>query len=126
MKFLPKCLENLFKKMFPIFSKLPSNFFEDFQISVFFSNCYTSFSSLNIFAKFLPSFLKTFAKFFLITKFHQKLRNTNFYTPMFFHRFFKISSHLLTIQSYSIMSAKAFQKSYNFSRYCIKIFQQPN
>ncbi len=47
------------------------------------------FFNLHISAKFLQVFKKTVAKFFRIPKFRQKLRNTNFCTPLFFHSFSK-------------------------------------
>ncbi len=71
MKFLPKGVKKLFKKLFPISSKLLSNFFEDFQICFqFLFKCYPGYSNVYISVKFLSGFPKIIAKFFRIPKFH--------------------------------------------------------
>ncbi len=117
----------LFKKLFSISSKLLFNFFEDFQIFLkifkFFLKCYPGFSNFLHFCKISLKFLKTITKFFRIPKFHQEFRNINFCTPMYLRSFFKISFHLIIIQSCTLMSAKLLQeKCWKFSRNFIKIF----
>ncbi len=113
-KFLPTRVENLFEKLFPISSKLYPNFFEDFKkIFQFFPN-YLGFLTSSL--KFLLNFLKTIT-FFRILKFYQKLQNSNFCTPTFPRSFFRISSQLIIIWSYTIMSAKPLQKTRKFSRH---------
>ncbi len=77
--------KNIIQKVFPISSNL--NFY--------------------VFAKFLLSFLKTVAKFFRFTKFHQK-------PSIFLRSFFKISSQLIVIRKYAVMSAGAFQENWKF------------
>ncbi len=82
------------------------------------------FSSFYISSKFLPSFLKIIAKFFCIPKFHQKHRSANFCIPMFLHSFFKLSSQLIKVWSYTIMSANTIQ-NWKFSQNFSKTFRQP-
>ncbi len=84
------------------------------------------FSNFNISAEFLPSFLKTIAQFSRCPNFYQKLRNTNFCTPMFLPRFFKISSQFIIIRSYTIMSAKPLRENWKFSQNFIKTLQKPH
>ncbi len=123
-KYLPKYVEDVFKKMFSISLELLFNCFEDFQIFFqFFSKCYPGFSNFYISLEFLPSFFKIIAKSFRILKFHQKHGSTNFCTAMFLHIFFKISSQLIIIWSYTITSAKPLQENWKFSQNFIKIFQ---
>ncbi len=120
------CKKFIQKVVFYFFKTL-SNFFEDFRIFFqFFSECYPGFFNFYISAKFLQSSLKTMAKFFRIPKFYRKLRYTNFSVPTFLHSFFKIFSQLIIIRSYTIMSAKYFQKKWKFSQNFIKIFQRPH
>ncbi len=95
------------------------------KIFKYFSKYCLGFSNVCISVKFLPSFLKTMAKFLRASKFYQKLRNTNFCILTFLHSFLKISSPLMIIQSCTIMSAKPLQEKYKFSRNFIKISRQP-
>ncbi len=93
-KFLPKYVKNLFKRLFPVSSKLPSHFFEDFQIFFnFFCKCYTGFSNFFIFAKFLPRFLQTILKFLCIPKFRKKNSKYSTFSKFFFN-FFKNDNKL--------------------------------
>ncbi len=88
-----------------------------------FSKCYLDFSIIYISVKFLQSFLKPIAKFFRISKFHQKLRNTNFCTLMFPHRFFKISFKTDNNSKLPLlMSATPLKENWKFSRNFIKHF----
>ncbi len=111
-------VENLFKKLFPISSKLLFNFMKIFQVFFqFFSKCYPDFSYFYIYVKFLPSFLKNYCKIFPYSK-------INLRTPMFYQSFFKISSPLIIIRSYIVIFGNLFQENWKFSRNFIKIFQQ--
>ncbi len=76
-------------------------------------------------AKFLRSFLKTIVKFFHISKFHQKFQDINFCTPMFLCNFYKISSQMIIIRSYTIMSTRPPLRKLKVFWNFIKIFQQP-
>ncbi len=96
------------------------------EIFKFFSKCYPDFFIFYISTKFLHGFLKTIAKFFSAPKFHQKLRNKNsFLYSNISLRFSKISSQLIIIWRYSIISAEPLQKI-KFSPNFINIFEQPN
>ncbi len=55
----------------------------------FFSSVFQIFLTFTFLQNFSQSFLKIIAKF-RISKFHQKLENTNVCTPMFLYSFFKI------------------------------------
>ncbi len=115
-KFIQKVISYLFRT--------PSNILKIFIYFSVFSECYPGFSDFYIFAKFLPSFLKTITKLFCIPKFRQKLQNTNF--AIFIYSTFKISSQLIIIRSYTLMSAKSIQETQKFSQNFLKIFQQPH
>ncbi len=93
-KFLPICVGNLFKKFFPISSKLLPDFFENFQIFFqFFSKCNPGFSNFYIFAKFggeAPTLRSTFEiSFFWRTSCARDFFKINSFI------FFRISSRIL-------------------------------
>ncbi len=77
-----KCIQKVVRYFF----ETPKTFLKIFS---FFQSVTRIFLTFNISAKFLPSFLKTIAKFFCTPKFHQKLRNINICTPVYLHIFFQ-------------------------------------
>ncbi len=110
-KFIQKVVSYFFETP----SQLPSRFSNIFWI--FLQVLLGDFFNFYIYAKFTPSFPKTITKFFRIPKFHQKLRNTNFCTPMLLQCFFKISSQ----NNFSTNLAIDFKMSQWFSKKFYKV-----
>ncbi len=87
------------KKLFPISLELLSNFLRILKFFFNFFQVLLRFFSFTVSIKFPSNILKTIATFFCIPKFHKKLRNTNFYIPVFPHNFYYASIRSLSLRS---------------------------